>query len=116
MTRTAATFFVDTSCIIAAICGWHAHHEAAAAEIERRLEARERVAAAAHSLAEAYAVMTRMPAPHRLSATDAIALLEASFLKGARVIALDAAEYRPLLRRAADEGIIGGRTYDALIA
>ena len=38
MTRAAATFFVDTSCIIAAVCGWHMHHPEAAAEIERRLE------------------------------------------------------------------------------
>ena len=37
MTRSATTFFVDTSCIIAAVCGWHKHHREAAAEIERRL-------------------------------------------------------------------------------
>jgi len=76
MTRAAATFFVDTSCIIAAVCGWHDHHQEAAAEIERRLEGKERLATAAHALAEAYAVLTRMPAPHRLAPTDALALLE----------------------------------------
>jgi len=116
MTRAAAVFFVDTSCIIAAVCGWHKHHGEAAAEIERRLEAKERLATAAHALAEAYSVLTRLPAPHRLAPADALALLEGNFIEGARVIALDADGYRTLLQRAGREGISGGRTYDAIIA
>jgi predicted nucleic acid-binding protein len=116
MTRAAATFFVDTSCIIAAVCGWHKHHPETAAEIERRLGVGERLATAAHALAEAYAVLTRFPAPHRLAPADALALLEGNFLDGARIIALDARGYRSLLRRAGKEGVAGGRTYDAIIA
>jgi predicted nucleic acid-binding protein len=116
MTRIATTFFVDTSCIVAAVCGWHTHHPEAAAEIERRLQGKERLATAAHALAEAYAVLTRMPAPHRLAPADALALLEGNFIDGVRVVALDAEGYRLLLKRAAAEGISGGRTYDAIIA
>jgi predicted nucleic acid-binding protein len=85
MTRAAATFFVDTSCIIAAVGGWHRHHPGAAAEIERCLEGHERLATAAHALAEAYAVLTRLPAPHRLAPADALALLEGNVIDGARV-------------------------------
>ena len=116
MTRGAPGFFVDTSCMIAAVCGWHEHHPQAAAEIGRRLQAKERLATAAHALAEAYAVLTRMPAPHRLAPADALALLEGNFIDGVRVIALDADGYRALLKRAAREGLSGGRTYDAIIA
>lgn len=116
MTRAGAIFFVDTSCIIAAVCGWHDHHAQAAAEIERRLEANQRLATAAHALAEAYAVLTRIPAPHRLAPADALALIQANFIDGARVIALDSQGYRSLLKRAGSEGISGGRTYDAIIA
>ena len=116
MTRSAATFFVDTSCMIAAVCGWHKHHTEAAAEIERRLEDKERLATAAHALAEAYSVLTRMPAPHRLAPADALALLEGNFIDGASVIALDSDGYRSLLKRAGREGVSGGRTYDAIIA
>lgn len=111
----AATFFADTSCIIAAVCGWHQHHPQAAAEIERRLGARERMATAAHALAEAYAVLTRLPPPHRLAPADALAVLEGNFLQAARVVALDVDGYRTVLRRAGKAGISGGRTYDALI-
>jgi len=74
------------------------------------------MATAAHALAEAYAVLTRFPAPHRLSPADALALLDANFIDGARAVALDAEGYRSLLRRAGKEGIAGGRTYDAIIA
>ena len=116
MRRAPATFFVDTSCIIAALCAWHTHHPQAAAEIERRLGARERMASAAHALAESYAVLTRFPAPHRLSPADALALLEGNFIGRAQIVALDVGGYRSLLRRAGTEGISGGRTYDLLIA
>lgn len=116
MKRVVATFFVDTSCIVSAVCAWHKHHAQAAAEIERRLGAHQRLATAAHALAESYAVMTRFPAPHRLSPADALELLESNFISGARVVALDADGYRSLLRRAGKKGIAGGRTYDAIIA
>jgi len=116
MRRAPATFFVDTSCIVAALCTWHSHHPQAAAEIERRLGARERLATAAHALAESYAVLTRFPAPHRLSPADALALLDGNFIDRAQIVALDAGGYRALLRRAGREGISGGRAYDALIA
>lgn len=116
MRRQAAVFFVDTSCIVAAVCGWHRHHAEAAAEIERRLRARERMATAAHALAEAYAVLTRLPPPHRLAPGDALSLIEGNFMDDALLSALDAGGYRSLLRRAGREGISGGRVYDAIIA
>lgn len=115
-TRAVTTFFVDTSCIIAAVCAWHTHHAPAADAIDRRLGARQLLATAAHALAEAYAVLTRIPAPHRLAPADALALLEGNFIDGARIVALDVNGYRSLLRRAGRDGISGGRTYDAVIA
>ena len=115
MRRAAAVFFLDASCIIAAVCAWHVHHLRAAAEIEARLDARERMATAGHALAESYAVLTRLPPPHRLSPADALALLEANFLEIAQAVALDAEGYKALLRRAGSEGVSGGRTYDAVI-
>lgn len=114
MTAAAPVFFVDTSCIVACVCSWHEHHAQAVAEIENRLAANERMATAAHAAAEAYAVLTRLPPPHRLSPADALALIDGNFLEGA--VALDSGGYRELLRRAGADGISGGRTYDAIIA
>ncbi len=79
-----AAFLPDTSCIIAAVCSWHEHHEAAASEIERRLAARTQMIVAAPALVEAYAVLIRLPSPHRLSPQNALTLLENNFLKWER--------------------------------
>jgi predicted nucleic acid-binding protein len=102
--------------MVAALCAWHEHHDRAAGEINRRLKAGERLVVAAPALVEAYAVLTRLPSPHRLAADDALALLEANFIKGARVVALDEKSYLALLREAPRVGIQGGQTYDSVIA
>lgn len=69
---------------------------------------------AAHSLAEAYSVLTRLPEPHRIRPEDALAVLEANWAD-TRLVALSGSEYRSLLRRCRDSGIGGGAVYDALI-
>jgi len=112
---SARPFSLDTNCMVAAVCSWHEHHAAAAAEIERRFERGESLAVPAPALVEAYAVLTRLPPPHRLAPADAWTLLEANFVAGAAVIALMAASYARLLRRLAHERISGGRAYDAVI-
>jgi predicted nucleic acid-binding protein len=111
-----AGFSPDTSCMVAAVCGWHETHQAAREAIERRLRRTETMLVAGPALIEAYAVLTRLPAPHRLAAADALALLDANFIGLGRVVALDAGAYRTLVRRAPGEGVSGGRTYDAVIA
>lgn len=107
---------VDTSCMVAAVCTWHEHHAAVLGEIERRLDAGERLRVPAPALVEAYAVLTRLPAPHRLSPADAWTLLHANFIEPATIVSLGHASYVKLLRRLASAGIAGGKTYDAVIA
>ncbi len=74
------------------------------------------MAIAAHALVETYAVLTRLPPPHRLLPRDAHALILANFLTGQTIITLDAEDIRGLLDRLATEGIAGGQTYDGVIA
>jgi predicted nucleic acid-binding protein len=109
------TFALDTSCMVAAVCTWHEHHLAAVAEIERRFDAGARLAIAAHALVEAYAVLTRLPAPHRLAPADAWALINANFVEPASIVALSGPVHVTLLRGLAAQGIAGGRSYDAVI-
>jgi predicted nucleic acid-binding protein len=101
--------------MVAAVCAWHEHHDRAAREIEGRLRRGEKMLIAGPALIEGYSVLTRLPPPHRLSPVDAFALLDANFMR-AKIIALDGRSYVALLRRAADDGIAGGQTYDAVIA
>ena len=102
--------------MVAAVCGWHEHHDATRAELDRRLGRRERLVIAAPALVEAFAVLTRLPPPHRLSGRDALAVLDANFIHGATVVALRGAHYVKVLREVAGQGVAGGRTYDAVIA
>jgi hypothetical protein len=76
---------------------------------------RAKMIVAAPALVEAYAVLTRLPSPHRLSPQTALTLLENNFLKLGTVVALNAKSYERLLLRAPENNVAGGRTYDAVI-
>jgi predicted nucleic acid-binding protein len=110
-----SSYLLDTNCLVAAVCSWHGHHEATRREIERRHAAGQELILSAHSLAEAFSVLTRLPEPHRLSPEDALALIEANWGE-TRLVALTAADYRVSLRRCRDVSIGGGAVYDAVIA
>ena len=71
---------------------------------------------AAPALIEAYSVLTRLPAPHRISPDDALSLLEENFMGVRKISALVAPAYRALLRGAPANALAGGRVYDAVIA
>ena len=113
---SARFFALDTSCMVAAVCAWHARHAAAAAEIEGRFDRGERMAIAAHAIAETYAVLTRLPAPHRLAPADAWTLVRTNFVDNASLVTLDGPAHVAVLEDLAGDGIGGGRTYDAIIA
>ena len=108
-------YLCDTSVLVATVCSWHEHHARTIAELERREGVGEELVLAAHSLAEAYAVLTRLPAPNRLRSEDALALLEANW-RETPVVQLTAADVWSALRQVQRRGVIGGRTYDLLIA
>lgn len=110
-----SSYLLDTSCLVAAVCSWHGHHEATRREIERRYAAGEELVLSAHSFAETFSVLTRLPEPHRLSPEDALALIETNWGE-TRLVALTALDYRVTLRRCRDVSLGGGAVYDALIA
>jgi predicted nucleic acid-binding protein len=99
----------DTSVLVAAFASWHEHHEAAFIAV-RRLDA-----VVAHCLLETYSVLTRLPAPHRMTAEVASTYLQAAF-SGHRILGLAPREQRKLVASLAKRGVSGGAVYDALIA
>ena len=109
-------FLPDTSCMIAALCTWHEHHTRATNEIERRLNQGEVLVVAASALVETYAVLTRLPPPHRLSPADTWTLLGANFTGDAvETASLTTDAYYRLLQSAPERSIAGGSIYDAVI-
>lgn len=104
---------VDTSVIVAALASWHEAHHAAAEATGRLLEAGSLVLPS-DVLLEAYSVLTRLPAPHRLSSDDAWRLLRENFAR-TRTVALGVGDTWNLLKILAAAGVTGGATYDARI-
>ena len=108
-------YLCDTSALVAAVSSWHEHHDRTCVEMERRKRGKEELVISAHSLAETYAVLTRLPAPHRLRANDAIALIESNW-RDTPTVQLTGAEMWSALREAQRRAMIGGQMYDVLIA
>ena len=106
---------VDTSCLVAAALPQHEHHAATVADLTRRRAAGHTFVMAAHSVLEAYAVLTRLPPPHRLAPADAAAVLDRNWAS-TESFALTGAEHWRLLRQVAAAGTAGGRIYDGAIA
>jgi predicted nucleic acid-binding protein len=106
-------WFFDTSALYPAFLDDHVHHQPSLAAYLRA--DRSQGSCAAHSLAELYATLTRMPGPNRLS-TDQVLLIIDDIRERLTVIALDSEEYFSAIADAAAEGILGGTVYDALIA
>lgn len=113
--RPPVRFLLDTSWMVALVCAWHEHHPRALLIVQSRLSGGERLFLAAPAIAEAYAVLTRLPPPHRLSAKDAWSLLSQNFQRRGKTVSLDAAEYWSAIEEAQGRGIAGGRFYDFLI-
>ncbi len=99
---------LDTSVVVAAFASWHEGHAASVAALSRdpRLPA--------HVLVESYAVLTRLPPPHRAPAHVVEAFLNQRFT-GA-LLTLPGSAQRELLRLAVRRGFGGGAIYDALVA
>jgi predicted nucleic acid-binding protein len=108
-------YLCDTNCLVATISPWHEHHERTRSELERRADGGEELQLAAHSMVEAYAVLTRLPSRHRLRPSDALSLLETNWGQ-TRLVHLTGREVWNALRRASTRGAVGGRTYDLLLA
>lgn len=98
---------VDSSVVIAGFASWHEHHEAA----RQALDTQPQVVG--HAVAESYAVLTRLPPPHRAPAALVRDFLVDRF--PAPYLVLSGAQLRDLLPSLAASDIVGGLTYDALI-
>ena len=106
---------LDTNCLIAAVLPQHEHHAATIAGLSRRRAAGHEFLMAAPAMLEAFAVLTRLPPPHRLAPADAVAVLDRNWGQ-AETIALSASETWKLLRQLGAAGTSGGRACDEAIA
>lgn len=98
----------DTSVVVAGLSSWHTHHELALPFLTVS------PAAIQHVIAEAYAVLTRLPKGRGVRPTTALQSVRSAF--GPERLSLSATELELLLERLAPAEIGGGATYDAIVA
>jgi predicted nucleic acid-binding protein len=111
--ETAMMWLADTSVLVPVFVPGHIHHQRSF-ELFSRATVKSAFCAA-HSIAEVYATMTRLPGKHRTSGQQALTLLE-MIENRFSFVTLDAEDYLATVREAAAVGIVGGTSYDALIA
>lgn len=99
---------VDTSVVVAAFASWHEHHAIA----RKAMAGRPRLIA--HAAVESYSVLTRLPPPHRAQPSVVHTFLTERFSDP--LLTLSETGYQELLATVAANQILGGPTYDALIA
>ena len=105
--------FFDTSVLVPVFYADHVHHQAS---LLRFIEFEKSTGCCgAHSLAEVYSTLTRMPGKHRISSEQAMLFID-SICERLSLIALDGEEYAKALSASAALGMVGGAIYDALLA
>src|SRR5688572_14001361 len=107
--------FCDTNVLVAAFLQGHPQHNAARPVLERVKIDHDQGFIATHSLAEVYAVLTRLPRGNQVPPAMAWQLIAENILREFTIVSLTPDEYADALANAAANGVEGGRTYDALL-
>lgn len=106
---------LDSSVLVAAMVEAHPDHGRCLPWLQKSAARPLSLLVAAHSLAETYAVLTRLPLRPLIAPATVETLLRENVLGRAQVVALNATDYRAVLTRQASLGLSGGSIYDALI-
>jgi predicted nucleic acid-binding protein len=107
---------LDSSYLIALLCDWHARHHRTLGSYQHWRDGNAQIVLPVHTILECYSVLTRIPAPHRLSPDVARQVIEESFARTALVVGVKAGGVWGRIENLARLGIGGGQVYDALIA
>lgn len=103
----------DATVLVAAVVAWHERHEPAASALESAL-GRKALVIPSPALVESYALLTGLPAQHRLTHADAFHLLRSSFAT-ARLAGPRTRDTWSALRRWSVEPLGGNDAWDAQI-
>lgn len=105
----------DTSTLIAALLKPHEAHHVAHPWLDQVLAGEHTGVLSAHTLAELYSTLTRLPLQPKITATDALDLIRENLVGTFDVIGLTPADYWTILENLQSLDLVGGVTYDALI-
>ena len=106
----------DTSVIIAALVEAHPMHQRTFNWLKQAKANDFELIVAGHTVAELYAVLSTLPVKPRISPPVAWRLIHENIEAVGKIVSLTAAEYSSTIKKISEMGLIGGITYDALIA
>ncbi len=109
------TVFFDTSVLVAAQVATHPHHVPARAVFRRAVASEFRGSMSAHSIAETYVGLTRVPVTPRLHPTEAERILRENILPYFSLVEITPDDYLAALAQVAAAGYPGAKIYDALL-
>ncbi|MBW2262003.1 MAG: PIN domain-containing protein [Deltaproteobacteria bacterium] len=107
---------LDTSVLVASMVRSHPHHAPAVKWHGRAKRGEHGFLVAAHTLAELYSVLTRLPLSPKIAPGLARRLIHENVEAPARLVTLRGSDYSAVLRSVSELGLAGGVIYDALIA
>jgi len=107
---------LDTSVLVAAHLPTHPFYAEARDWIASAKRGAYELTVSAHSLAETYSVLTRLPVKPPISPTAAWQFIEQNIVSCAVFVALTADDYQAAIKHVVQLGLIGGVVHDAVIA
>lgn len=106
----------DTSVLVAGLITAHPMHTEAAAWLSRAKQHEFDFVVSTHTLAELYAVLTRIPVDPPVPPASALLLIKTNIQEYAQIISLHAKDYYSAINKLVELNIGGCSIYDALIA
>jgi predicted nucleic acid-binding protein len=107
---------LDTSTLIAGLLADHVHYAAADAWLTKARTGAFEFFVSGHSVAEAYANLTRMPRKQPIRPDEALQMLDDNVFRFAQIVTLSAGDYVNLVTDLSQRALIGGIVYDGVIA
>lgn len=104
----------DTSVLVAGQVPSHVDYESAREWLDAARTGGCKLLLAAHTLAECYSTLTRMPIRPRIRAAAVNEMFESNILPFATMQSLVPSDYVEVINRLAADGLCGGIVYDAL--
>src|SRR5262245_21079345 len=94
----------------------HVHHASAYPWLSRAKAKTFEFVVSAHSLAEIYAVLTRLPRSPRIEPDEALRLIRENIFSCAIPVSLSGDDYVAMIEALSNQRVAGGPVYDAVIA
>lgn len=105
----------DTSVLVAGFIESHPKHKAVMPWFQKVHQGEIALVVSAHSVAECYAVLTKLPISPKILPSVAYHLISENITKLGKIISLTGKDYLSIIFHLSKLGLSGGVTYDAIL-